>query len=79
MEEIITTAEGRIMKLRALGFSQKEIAEKLEMSQPAVSQRLELIKRRAGHEDPDRLFWSLILGPGAGWLFVNLLKRMGEE
>lgn len=79
MKEIITTAEGKIMMLRALGFSQKEIAEKLGVSQPAVSQRLDFIKRRCQKENPDRLFWSLLLGPGASWLFVNLLKTLGEE
>jgi transcriptional regulator with XRE-family HTH domain len=79
MEQIITTTEGRIMKLRALGFSQKEIASKLDISQSAVSQRLELLRKRADKEDPDRLFWSLLLGPGAAWLFVNLLKTLGEQ
>ncbi len=79
MNEIISTTEGRIMKLRALGFTQAEIAEKLGISQSAVSQRLELIRKRAIQEDQDRLFWSLLLGPGAAWLFVKLLKTLGEE
>lgn len=79
MEDIISTTEGKIMKLRALGFSQSEIASSLKLSQPAVSQRLELIRKRAQKEDPDRLFWGLLLGPGAAWLFVKLLKTLGEE
>ena len=64
------------MKLRALGFTQKEIASRLGVSQPAVSQRLELIKRRTRKEDIDRLFWGLLLGPDAAWLFITLLKSL---
>lgn len=79
MEDIINTAEGRIMKLRALGFTQAEIASRLGVSQPAVSQRLELIRRRAQNEDMDKLFWSLLLGAGAAWLFVKLLKEIEGE
>jgi len=79
MEDIINTIEGQIMKLRALGFSQADIASRLGMSQSAVSQRLELINRRAQKEDVNKLFWSLLLGAGAAWLFVKLLKSMESE
>jgi len=79
MEDIINTTEGHIMKLRALGFSQNEIASKIGMTQSAISQRLELIKRRAQHEDADKLFWSLLLGAGAAWLFIKLLKELEGE
>ena len=76
MEDVINTPEGKIMKLRALGFSQSEIASKLGITQSAVSQRLDLIRRRAKNEDIDKLFWSLVLGAGSAWLFIKLLKSM---
>jgi len=76
MIDIISTTEGQIMKLRALGFTQAEIAARLGISQSAVSQRLELIRARTRREDPDRLFWTLLLGAGAAWLFVKLLESI---
>jgi len=76
MDDLINTHEGQIMKLRALGFTQNEIANRLDISQSAVSQRLELIKRRALTEDMNRLFWSLLLGADAAWLFVKLLQSL---
>lgn len=76
MNDLITTTEGGIMKLRALGYSQNEIAARLGITQSAVSQRLGLMRRRAESEDVDRLFWSLLLGAGAAWLFVKLLESI---
>lgn len=79
MKNLIMSTEGEVMKLRALGFSQNEIANRLGVSQSAVSQRLDIIRRRAKNEDIDRLFWSLLLGAGAAWLFIKLLESIEKE
>lgn len=79
MRNLIMTTEGEIMKLRALGYSQNEISNRLGITQSAVSQRLGLIRRRAESEDMDRLFWSLLLGAGAAWLFIKLLESIEKE
>lgn len=65
----INTTEGRIMQLRALGYSQEEIANQLNLSQSAISQRLEVINQKAKCEgDPNKAFWTLLLGAGALYL-----------
>jgi len=63
--EKILTKDGKIMQLRALGYSQNDIANKLNISQPAVSQRMSTIHRRtkAGTND-DMTFWELFMGIG---------------
>ena len=43
----LLTPEGQLMQMRALGYSQQEIAEKLEISQSAVSQRISTIRKHA--------------------------------
>ena len=63
------------MKLRALGYSQKEIAERLGISQPAVSQRIDTIRKRAQtSKDDDSAFWQLLLGLGALYVISELTK-----
>ena len=70
------TPVGELMKMRALGYSQKEIADALGISQPAVSQRITTIRKRAKKQkNNDDAFWELLLGVGALYL---LGKALGE-
>lgn len=63
------------MKLRALGYSQKEIAERLGISQPAVSQRIDTIRKKAQtSKNDDSAFWQLLLGLGALAIILELTK-----
>jgi len=70
--------EGQIMKLRALGYSQEEIAERLNITQSAVSQRIGTIRRRAERiGNDDNAFWQSLLGLGAIYVLLRLLDEEG--
>ena len=74
--EGLLTKDGKIMQMRALGYSQAEIAKKLNVSQPAISQRMSTIRRRAGAgKDQDMTFWEMFMGIGASFL----LKKLFDE
>jgi transcriptional regulator len=65
-----------IMKLRALGFKQEEIALHLNISQASVSQRLEEINikaRKSGNFE--KFFWEVLLGGSLTLLGMALSKR----
>ncbi len=72
----LLTKDGKIMQMRAMGFSQAEIAKKLGISQPAISQRMSTIRRRAkAGKDNDVTFWEMFMGIGAS----RLLQKLFEE
>ena len=74
--EGLLTKDGKIMQMRAMGFSQAEIAKKLNISQPAVSQKMHTIRKRAqSGKDIDLTFWEMFMGIGASFL----LKKLFEE
>jgi len=58
MKEVIF-ADATIMKLRGLGFSQKEIAKRLKLTQSAISYRISKIKKRVEREGEDIVFFEL--------------------
>jgi len=45
--EGLLTKDGKIMQMRAMGYSQAEIAEKMNVSQAAISQRFKTIRKKA--------------------------------
>lgn len=68
----------QIMQLRALGYHQTAIANKLNMSQSTISQRVERIRNiseNTDDKDREKLFWTLIIGAGA----LYLLSRLNDE
>lgn len=72
----LLTQEGELMKLRALGYKQKEIADRLGITQSAVSRRIDIIRREAQKTNNDNdAFWKLLVGLGA----VYLLAKVFEE
>ncbi|MCK4496826.1 MAG: hypothetical protein KAU24_01420 [Candidatus Aenigmarchaeota archaeon] len=71
--------DSQIMQLRALGFPQHEIAERLGISQSAVSQRLENIYRQTRNQDINKVFWNLILGGVSIYLILKLLEGIEKE
>lgn len=68
------------MQMRALGYSQKEIGKKLKISQPAVSQRLDTIRKRSKRlKNDDVAFWELFMGIGAAHLLEKLFEKSFRE
>jgi DNA-directed RNA polymerase specialized sigma24 family protein len=77
--ENITEVDRRIMKLRALGYSQAEIAAKLGVTQSAVSQRIQKIRRTADQsQDAESAFWTLLVGLGALYLLSRVLDNRNQ-
>lgn len=66
------------MKMRALGYSQKEIAENLGITQSAVSRRINTIRKQTQNKNTDNAFWELLLGVGAVYLLAKILEGVNE-
>ena len=78
--EGLLTKDGKIMQMRAMGYSQAEIAKKLNISQPAISQRMSTIRRRAGAgKEDDVTFWEMLMGIGAARLLQKLFEESFKE
>ena len=74
----INEYDRQIMKMRALGYSQEEIAERIGVTQSAVSQRMQKIRRQAESKDVDKAFWDLVIGLGAAYLIAKLIDELGK-
>lgn len=80
VKSLLETQDGQIMKLRALGYSQAEIAEQLGITQSAISQRLTNIREKARTmQNDDKAFWYLLFGIGGAILLGKLLEELGNE
>jgi len=67
----------QIMKMRALGYSQKEIAVELKMTQPAVSQRISTIRKKVQSGDNfEDTFWKLLIAAGGTYLLLKLFDEL---
>jgi transcriptional regulator len=77
-ESDIDDIDRKIMQMRALGYNQMKIAETLNMSQSAISQRLERLKSLTEGKNPEeieKLFWTIILGAGAIYILSKILEK----
>ncbi len=75
VDEIIGDVDREIVKRRALGYKQAQIAKDLGISQATVSLRLEAINKRAqATENKNELFWTLVIDPAA----LSLLKYISQ-
>jgi len=74
--EGLLTKDGKIMQMRAMGYSQAEIAEKMNVSQAAISQRFKTIRKKAlANVNDEGIFWEMFMGIGASFL----LKKLFDE
>ena len=69
-----------LLKLRALGWSQTEIAEKLETSQQVIGYQLKKLKKQSKQKGADEVFNSVLIGglagAAAGIGIVSLLELL---
>ena len=56
----------QLLKMRALGFSQSEIAEVLNTSQQVIAYKLKKLKQQAENKGTDEVFNSILIGGMAG-------------
>ncbi len=72
-----------LLKLRAIGWSQKEIAEKLETSQQVIAYQLKKLKDQSMKSGPDDVFAAAILGglagAAGGFALAMLLEQLTKE
>ena len=64
-----------IVKMRALGYSQREIAEKIGVSQPSVAYQLRKLKRMSVGSSKDELLSRVLLGGFLDSLSGSALAR----
>ena len=72
-----------LLKLRALGWSQKEIAEQLGTSQQVIGYHLKKLKKQSQERGADEVFSSALMaglaGAAAGVTLVALLELLNKS
>ncbi len=68
MQKITIKDKATIVKLRGLGFNQKEIANELEVSPATISYQLKQIKKLALKEGIDNVFQHYVLWMKMKWM-----------
>ena len=76
----------KMLKLRALGWSQSEIAEELNKSQQVIAYQLKKLKKESKKKGTDEVFNAALIGGLAGaaagisvFALLELLKNQGKE
>ena len=76
----------KLLKLRALGWSQTEIAEELGKSQQVIAYQLKKLKKESKKKGADEVFNAALIGGLAGaaagisvFALLELLKNQGKE
>ena len=64
-----------IAKMRALGYSQREIAEEIDVSQPSVAYQLRKLKQRVKDRSRDEVLSKVLLGGFIDSLSGSALAR----
>jgi len=69
----------QIMQMRALGYSQQEIAKALGTTQSAVSQRMGTIRKKAENsENFEDAFWKLLVAAGGIYLLSKIFDELDK-
>jgi len=70
--------KAEIMKMKALGYGNQEIADRIGCSVPTVGYHLKQVRERAESEgDSDDLFWGLV-AILAGIGVLELMRRLNK-
>ena len=81
MKKLDERLVAEISKLRALGYSQKEIAERLGVAQTTVSYHLKILRELALKEGEDKVFNLVVarlVGLNSAALLGYLLSQLVE-
>ena len=68
-----TQEMARIMQLRALGWSQREIARDIGVSEASISYRLRRIRDRSRREGVN-VFWEIMAASAVRWVNQKMAK-----
>ena len=75
-----------MLKMRALGWNQKEIAEALDKSQQVIAYQLKKLKAESKKKGTDEVFNAALIGGLAGaaagisvFALIELLKNQSKE
>jgi len=80
MVRVLTETDiGEIVKLRGLGYSQKEIAERLGVSPATISYQLNRINEIAKRDGDDNTLLAFLFGAGLGLLVASILNSGGKK
>lgn len=75
MTRILSDREvGEIIKLRGLGYSQDEIAQRMNVSPSTISYQLQRVNQMARDKGDDKAFAAFLFGAGVGLLVAALLS-----
>jgi transcriptional regulator with XRE-family HTH domain len=73
---------GEIVKLRGLGYTQEEIANRLGVTSATISYQLKRINKVAREEGDNDALITFLFGAGVGFLLAGLLsgsKKGGDK
>lgn len=79
VRKLTETDVGEIVKLRGLGYSQKEIAVRLGVSPATISYQLNRINKIAKRDGDDNTLLAFLFGAGLTLLVASILKSDGKN
>ena len=65
-----------ILRLRGLGWSQKEIAETLDVSQQVIAYHLKKLREKSRQTNPEDVFNNVLAGGLAGVAIITALAEI---
>ena len=70
---------GEIVKLRGLGYTQQQIADRLGVTSAAISYQLKRINKIARQDGDNSAIVTFLLGAGLGLLIASILRDAGKD
>ena len=70
---------GEIVKLRGLGYSQQEIADKLGVTAATISYQLKRINKIAKADGDNSAIVTFLVGAGLGLILASLLSSSEKD
>lgn len=70
---------GEIVKLRGLGYTQQQIADRLGVTSAAISYQLKRINKIARQDGDNSAIVTFLLGAGLGLLIASILRDAEKD